>query len=89
MLLAADGVIYGHNLPPTLQIPDQNNITATAGLKNRTRTLEYDMIIDALKRTNGNVAAAARDLEITARMVRYKIKQMGIDPKQLVRPRGA
>lgn len=89
VLLAADGVIYGHNLPPTLQIPDQNNITATAGLKNRTRTLEYDMIIDALKRTNGNVAAAARDLEITARMVRYKIKQMGIDPKQLVRPRGA
>jgi Nif-specific regulatory protein len=86
VLLSTDGVIYGHNLPPTLQSPDGTNLTATGGLRLRVETLERDMIVDALKRTNGNVSAAARDLEITPRMIRYKIKYLGIKPKQLSRP---
>ncbi|MBN1759011.1 MAG: hypothetical protein JW863_11875, partial [Chitinispirillaceae bacterium] len=49
--------------------------------------LERDMIVDALKRSNGNVTAAARDLDITPRMIRYKIKYLGIKPQQLTRPR--
>jgi Nif-specific regulatory protein len=38
-----------------------------------------DAIINALKRSEGNVAAAARDLGITPRMVRYKIQKLWID----------
>ncbi len=86
VLLTTDGVIYGHNLPPTLQTPDQTNLTAMGGMRLRVMALERDMIVDALKRSNGNVAAAAKELEITARMVRYKIGQLGIKPKQLIRP---
>jgi Nif-specific regulatory protein len=41
--------------------------------------MEKDAIIDALKRSDGNVAAAARDLGITPRMVRYKIERLRID----------
>jgi Nif-specific regulatory protein len=40
------------------------------------------MIIDALKRSRGNISAAARELGITARMVRYKIKKLDIDYQQ-------
>ena len=40
---------------------------------------ERDMITDALKRADGNITAAARELGITARMVRYKIRNLGID----------
>ncbi len=87
VLLTTDGVIYGHNLPPTLQTPDGTNLTASGGLRLRVDSLERDMIVDALKRSNGNVTAAARDLDITPRMIRYKIKYLGIKPQQLVRPK--
>jgi len=86
VLLSTDGVIYGHNLPPTLQTPDGADLTATGGLNARVQSLERDMIVDALKRSNGNVTAAARDLEITPRMIRYKIKYLGIKPKPMLRP---
>jgi Nif-specific regulatory protein len=86
VLLSTDGVIYGHNLPPTLQTPDGTGLTASGGLRMRVEALERDMIVDALKRSNGNVATAARNLEITPRMIRYKIKYLGIKPKQLTRP---
>jgi len=79
VLLSMDGVIHGHNLPPTLQTPDAAQEAAPFTLKARIQILEKDAIIDALKQTEGNVAAAARNLGLTARMVRYKIKKLGID----------
>ena len=48
-------------------------------LTSRVALLEKDMIVDALKSTRGNLAAAARQLGITARMIRYKIKKLGLD----------
>jgi Nif-specific regulatory protein len=73
VLLAKDEVIFEHNLPPTLQLP---NVTARpeASMAQRVEALERDMIQDALKRTDGNVAAASRELGLTARVTRYKIK---------------
>jgi Nif-specific regulatory protein len=79
VLLSADGVIHGHHLPPTLQIPDAAQEAPASALKARIHVLEKDAIIDALKRSEGNVSAAARDLGLTARMVRYKIQKLGID----------
>ena len=43
------------------------------------------MLMDALKTTRGNVAAAARQLGITPRMVRYKLRKLGIDYQQFFR----
>jgi len=51
-------------------------------LKERTNMLERDLIVDALKRCRGNLAATARDLNTTARVIRYKVKELGIDCKQ-------
>lgn len=50
-------------------------------LRSRVDALEKSMIIDALKETRGNVAAAARVLSITPRIIRYKIKKLGIDSR--------
>lgn len=84
-----DGVIHGHDLPPTLQTPVA--ITATGGsqhtLKARVAMLERDLIVDSLKRHKGTVSAAARELGITERMVRYKIKNLGIDYETLFKKR--
>jgi Nif-specific regulatory protein len=40
---------------------------------------ERDIIVDALKRTNGNLTAAARDLGSTPRIITYKVNELNID----------
>jgi len=79
VILSSDGVIHGHDLPPTLQTPDATQEPAQGTLRGRISVLEKDAIIDALKKSEGNVAAAARDLGLTPRMVRYKIEKLQID----------
>ena len=81
VVLSPDGVIHAHHLPPTLQLPDAETDEPVGSLEARTRALERDMIIDALKRSDGNMAAAGRDLDITPRQIRYKISNLGIDPE--------
>ncbi len=87
VLLAGDGVIHGRNLPPTLQTPDAGDAPPPGQLKARIRILERDMIMDALKRSGGNVSAAARELGITPRMVRYKLDKLGIDYQRFFKKR--
>jgi Nif-specific regulatory protein len=84
-----DGVIHGHDLPPTLQTPKAIAASElTQGtLKSRVAVLERDLIVDALKRNNGTVSAAARELGITERMVRYKIQNLNIDYDTLFKKR--
>jgi len=79
VLLSSDGVIHGHHLPPTLQTSDASGTIGSGSLKERTSLFERDIIIDALKRRDGSLAAAARDLKTTARIVRYKVKELQID----------
>jgi Nif-specific regulatory protein len=54
--------------------------TATTGtLADRVDLFERDIIVDSLKRTEGNMSAAARDLPATPRILRYKVKHLDID----------
>jgi Nif-specific regulatory protein len=89
VLLSNDGVIHGHNLPPTLQLPEPSEASDVGLLKARVQVLEKDMLTDALKSSEGNVVRAARQLGITPRMVRYKIKNLGIDDPRLRNHRNA
>jgi Nif-specific regulatory protein len=82
VLLSSDGVIHGHHLPPTLQTSESSDTIGAGSLRERTNLFEHDMIIDALKRCNGNLAAAARDLKTTARIMRYKVRELGVDCKR-------
>ncbi len=41
-------------------------------------SFERELIVDALKSCNGNISAAARILQITDRVIRYKIKGLKI-----------
>jgi len=79
VLLSTDGVIHGHHLPPTLQTSDASDTIGTGSLKERVNLFERDIIVDALKRCNGSLAAAARDLGTTARIIGYKVKELDID----------
>ena len=79
VLLSNDGVIHGHHLPPTLQTSDASDTIGTGSLQERVNLYERDIIVDALKRCNGSIAAAARDLDSTARIIGYKVKDLAID----------
>jgi Nif-specific regulatory protein len=79
VLLSTDGVIHGSNLPPTLQVATDSELSSQGLLHVRTSLLEREMITDALKHSSGSINAAAQELGITSRMVRYKIKKLGID----------
>jgi Nif-specific regulatory protein len=88
VLLSSDSVIHGHHLPPTLQTSDASDTIGTGSFGERVGLFERDLIIDALKRCNGSLAAAARDLSTTARIIRYKVKELGIDYKRYCSRKG-
>ncbi len=88
VLLSTDGVIHGHHLPPTLQTSDASDTIGTGSLKERLNLFERDIIVDALKRCNGNLAATARDLKTTPRIIGYKVKELEIDYKRYYRKKG-
>ena len=88
VLLSSEGVIRAHHLPPTLQTSDASDTIGTGSLKERVNLFERDIIVDALKRCNGSLAAAARDLGSTARIITYKVKDLGIDYRRYRTKRG-
>jgi len=88
VLLSDDGVISAYHLPPTLQSSDSSGNLGIGSLKDRIRLFEHDIIVDTLRRTKGNLAAAARDLGTTGRIIRYKVNDLGIDSSHFNKKRG-
>ena len=79
VLVCDSSVIHGHHLPPTLQTAEVSGTETRLTLASAIAAFERDLIIDTLKSTSGNIAAAARQLESTERILGYKIKKYGID----------
>jgi Nif-specific regulatory protein len=85
VLTSSDGVIHGFNLPPSLQTSEETRTNLLpengANLKQMIEAYERELIIDALKKYRGNAAAVARYLETTQRIINYRIKNLGVEPK--------
>ncbi len=75
-------VIHGHHLPPTLQTAEVSGTEMRVTLESAVAAFERDMIQDTLKSTRGNVARAAVTLDSTERILGYKIRKYGIDPRR-------
>ena len=88
VLLSSEGVIHGHHLPPSLQTSDYSDTVGEGTLEERVAVFERDIIVDALKRSNGSMAAAAKDLGTTPRILRYKVAQLGINYRRFRRRGG-
>ncbi len=82
VLVCDTNVIHGHHLPPTLQTAENTNTAVDLSLESAVAAFERDMIQDALKSTGGNITQAAASLGSTERIVGYKIKKYGIDPRR-------
>ena len=79
VVMCDDGVIHSHHLPPTLQTAEGSGTVPVRSLNSALASLEREMIIDALKTTQGNQTQAARLLQVSERVINYKVKKLGID----------
>jgi len=82
VLLSSDGVVHGYDLPPSLQTSIYSGTIYRGGLQGALESLEKDLIIDALKTSRGNVARAARLLDVTERILGLRIRKFEIDPRR-------
>jgi Nif-specific regulatory protein len=82
VLVAEGDVIHPYHLPPTLQTAEATGTRASGALQDLVEQYERDLLVDSLKSTRGNMAAAARLLQTTQRIFGYKVHTYGIDAKR-------
>jgi len=86
VLLSADGVVHGHHLPPTLQTAEASQTPPQGMLDAALAALEREMLVDALKAHHGNMAAAARRLGISERLIGLRVRKYAIHPERFAGP---
>jgi len=79
VLMADDEVIHGYNLPPSLQSAKITGTAYKGTLESKLNAVEYEMLVEALKNTKGNMTTAARELGLTKRMMGIRMSKFNID----------
>jgi DNA-binding NtrC family response regulator len=79
VILSTDMVIHSYNLPPSLQSPTSTSTEPITTLEAALSRLEKELIVEALKISEGNMAAAARRLGITERRIGLRVHHYGIN----------
>lgn len=81
VLICDEDTIKSYHLPPTLQSADSLREVSPSSFTAAVESFERELIIDALKKTDGNQTRAAALLETSLRIINYKIKKYAIDPR--------
>jgi Nif-specific regulatory protein len=79
VILSTDRVIHSYNLPPSLQSAVSTNTEPTTTLEAALSRLEKELIVEALKISGGNMAAASRRLGISERRMGLRVHHYGIN----------
>ena len=85
VLLAENGVIHAHHLPPSIRLEEQ---TPKGTLESVLSAVERDLVDDALKTARGNMASAARALGISERQMGLRVHKHGLDRQRYRRSAG-
>lgn len=81
-VIICDGdTVKGIHLPPTLQTAESSKKDNPYSLSVAVENFEKELIIEGLKRFNGNQTRTAKALDTSLRIINYKIHQYNIDPK--------
>jgi len=83
VLLCNDDVIRSEHLPPSLQMIKKDEAVARRSLAEIIENKEKELIVDALKKFDGQQRKTARELGISERILGYKIKKYNIHPKYI------
>jgi Nif-specific regulatory protein len=81
-LICSDEAIRTYHLPPTLQTAESSATDTELSFGEAVARFEQELLIEALKKTDGNMLEAARELRSSYRVVNYKIKKYRINPKK-------
>lgn len=81
VLLSDDKVIHSYHLPPTLQTAASSQTGYTGTLQSKLDSVEYELIVEALKHHHGNMSKAAKMLGLTERIMRSRVKKYRLDYK--------
>lgn len=81
VILSEDEVVHGYNLPPSLQTSVLAESACKGGLEAKLASVEYELLIEALKACNGNMTVAARELGMTRRVLGLRMDKYKIDYK--------
>ncbi|NTV01775.1 MAG: sigma 54-interacting transcriptional regulator [Chlorobiaceae bacterium] len=79
VILSEDNVIHGYHLPPSLQTAESSGTPYTGSLQQKLDAIEKEMIIEALKRTKGNMSRAAAQLGLSDRIMGLRMKKFNVD----------
>jgi Nif-specific regulatory protein len=82
VLICDEEVIRTYHLPPSLQTAESSATDTTLSFCEAVAKFEQEILVDALKKGRGNMLQAARDLRVSYRIVHYKVKKYGLDPKK-------
>ncbi|MBM9519428.1 sigma 54-interacting transcriptional regulator [Desulforhopalus vacuolatus] len=81
VLICDTDTISSIHLPPTLQTSRSSKKKTTLSFTEAVENFEKELIIEGLKRNNGNQTKTAKDLETSLRIINYKIHQYNINPR--------
>ena len=82
VLLSDDDVIHGHHLPPTLQTAEATGTLPRGTLRATLDRVEKELLVEALKSSRGNMAAAAVTLGITERIMGLRVRRYRIESRR-------
>jgi Nif-specific regulatory protein len=82
VLLSDDDVIHGHHLPPTLQTAEASGTVPRGTLQGTLERVERELLVEALKSSRGNMAAAAAALGITERIMGLRVRRYRIESRR-------
>ena len=87
VLTATDDCVHSHNLPPSLQAVRTDSqlpagfSAAGSTLESMMNGYEREIILDAIRKNNGNLSAAGRQLGVSPRMMNYRMNRLGLTKK--------
>jgi len=82
VIICDEEVIRTYHLPPSLQTAESSATDTNLSFCEAVAKFEQEILVDALKKARGNMLQTARDLRVSYRIVNYKIKKYGLDPKK-------
>ena len=85
VLVSNDDIINAYDLLPSLQTAQETKThlliaERKSDFNAMVASFEQELIVETIKEINVNIAAAARRLGITIRIIHYKIKKLNIAP---------
>jgi Nif-specific regulatory protein len=88
VILTEDDTIHSHHLPPSLNAPVDSQVEELSGsLEAKLDAVEFELLVQALKKTNGNLTSAAEILGLTKRMMSLRMRKFNLEYKTFRRTR--